>query len=151
MNCFLLYHKKSKLQPVRMKIIIFFAKYLTNKFKTDFLRLLSQVLFIRLLCSLFFKNERFDYWGVCFCKILLSNALCILKSSVLLQAENLFWWRFEKFSKRDFLRQELLGELFYALSRRKRKQKTRLIKNLLFPSNTQYLGFLQSISAEKMS
>ena len=57
MNCFLLYHKKSKLQPVRMKIIIFFAKYLTNKFKTDFLRLLSQVFFIRLLCSLFSKTE----------------------------------------------------------------------------------------------
>ena len=36
---------------------------------------------MRLLCSLFFKNKRFDYFGVCLCNILLSNALCILKSS----------------------------------------------------------------------
>ena len=42
-------------------------------------------------------------------------------------------WRSEKFGNRDSLRQEKVAELVYALCRRKRKQKTRLIENLLFP------------------
>ena len=49
-------------------------------------------------------------------------------------------WRFEKFKNRDNFRQEKAAELFYALSREKRKQKTRLIDNLLSTSKS-VLGY----------
>ena len=76
--------------------------------KTDFLRWFSVGVFYKTFMFSIFKNRDLGCFGVCLCNVLLSNALWIFQSSVLLQAENLFWWRWynlpANFALKDFFR-----------------------------------------------
>ena len=49
--------------------------------KIVFLRLFLHRIFYKTFIISIFQNRDFCYFGVCFCKMLLSNALWILKSS----------------------------------------------------------------------